>query len=335
MLRNHLFTDSSDSRRLVDPPQAHLLDAVGGLIGGIAVAAGAAGKGGAKEHKKAAQVWEKLQLSNFDFRSLDAPELRVLAEQMPEIYQAVVPAEFQQIAESGARADQVGALGQMQAIAREGLPVEDRLAAQEAGRAVTSTAAAAQEDALRRIAARGQLGSGDEIQAQLAGAQQGSNLARDLGSDLARQSALRRMSAIGQAGQMAGQLRAQDTSRAAQNAAIANRYAELFSSMKTQEAQDAAQSRQAAQNYNVGTRQQIGNANTANAYSTALENLNRQNALKNQQFGQQVTKTSGLSSAYNALAAYKDAMQQQKANAIVGAGESGGGIGDSLLGGII
>src|SRR5262245_43984029 len=175
------------------------LGGIGGLIGGIAVAAGAAGKGGKKEHKAALDVWKKLQVSDFDYRALSPPELQVLGEYLPEVYQAVVPENFQGVSDSATgRAGQVQSLAQMQQIAGEGLPLVDRLQAQKAAGAVTSAASASQTDALRRLAARGQLGSGDEIQAQLAGSQQGANLARDTANDLATQAALRRMQAIGQ-----------------------------------------------------------------------------------------------------------------------------------------
>lgn len=329
MLQNHLLT-----RARFQGGGGGLGSSIGGLVGGIAVLGGAAGKGGKKEHKQALEIWKQLQTSNFDFSSLSPPELQILAEQTPELYQAVVPEEFKQIATGATRANQLTSLAQLEQIGREGLPTEDRLAAQQAAQAVTSAAGASRADALRALAARGQLNSGDEIQAQLAGNQQAANLAANLGTNLAREAAMRRMSGIQAAGQEAGAIRSADESTAAQNAAIANRYAELFSGLKTQEAQQNAAARQAAQNYNVQTRQQTGNANVANAYGTQLENLNRQNALRSQQFTQNLAKTQGLSGAYNALAAYKDALQQQKAQAIQNTGSGAGGAIGSIAGGI-
>lgn len=318
------------------PPAAHLLDSIGGLIGGIAVAAGAAGKGGKKQHKQALDVWQKLQTSNFDFTALDPPELRILSEAMPEVYEAVIPPEFRQVVDSEiGRAGQLSTLGQFQDVAREGLPIVDRLRAQEAARSVAGASAAGQQAALRNLSARGALSSGDEIQARLAGNQQGTNLARDLGSDLAEQAALRRLAGMEGAGQAAGALRAGDVSVSAQNADIANRFSQIFSQLKTQQAADAAAARERAQAYNVQQTNQTGQANTQNQYNVNLANLQRQNELRAAQFGQNLQKTAGLSGAYNQYANYKDAIMQQRAQGLVSAGQGAGGATEGLLGGII
>jgi hypothetical protein len=335
MLRNHLFNDADSPRRLVDRPEAHQLGGAGigsgvggvlGLGGSIAVLAGAGGKGGKDEYKKALKVWEKLQTSDFDFRALDPPELRVLSEYMPEVYSAVVPEEFQSIQDSpGARDSQVRSLSQLEEIAGEGMPLVDRLQAAEAGRSVSSAAAASQRDSLRRLAARGALSSGDEIQAQVGAGQVGSNLARDLGSDVAQSAALRRLGAIGQAGGAAGQLRGADVDLNTRNAATANRFAELFSSMKTDEARENAAARQAASNANVARRQEVGDTNVLNRYGVGLENLNRQNLLRGSEFGQNLEKTRGLSEAYTGYGLTKDAEKSAKEQALMNLGSGFGG----------
>src|SRR5687767_2748765 len=99
---------------------------VGGLLGGVAVLAGAAGKGGEKDRKKALEVWKKLQLSDFDFTALSPPEFRVLAEYMPETYDAIVPEEFKTPADSVAREDQARSLAGLREYAQTGLPTVDR-----------------------------------------------------------------------------------------------------------------------------------------------------------------------------------------------------------------
>lgn len=333
----HRFNDDPfQRRRLVDPPQAHLLESIGGLIGGAAVAAGAAGKGGKKQHAQALDVWKRLQLSDFDFTTLDPPELRILAEQMPEVYEAVVPDEFREIVDSEiGRSGQITALGQLQDVAREGMPLVDRMQAAEAARQVSGASAAANQAVLRELASRGALSGGDELQARLAANQTGANLARDLGSDLATQAALRRLSGVEAAGQAAGQLRAGDVDVASRNAEIANRFSTIFSQLKTQQAADAAAARERAGAYNVNLANQTGQANVANRYSTQLENLNRQNQLRQAQFGQELQKTSGLSGAYTDYANYKDKLMQQKAQALVSTGQGAGGTVEGLVGGLI
>src|SRR5689334_18553542 len=110
---------------------------LGGAIGGIAILAGAGGKGGLDEYKKAAAVWEKLKTTNFDFSTLQFPELQLVAEMMPDIYEAIVPAEVKQAADSPEmRAAQQRGLAHLEAAAVEGLPLTERVAAQDAGRSM-------------------------------------------------------------------------------------------------------------------------------------------------------------------------------------------------------
>lgn len=297
---------------------------IGGAVGGV-VGLLTAGKGGEEDLKRAAQLWKDLQTSDFDFRELSPPQLRLLATATPELFQSYAPEEFQQIADSPeARAGQVRALGQMQEYAETGEPLVDRLNRQAAARNVQDASAGARAAALRNLAARGNLGAGDEIQASLAGSAQASNLGRDLASEAAREAALRRMGAVGQAGQMAGQLRGADVELAGRNADISNRYKELFANTMNQANMYNAGARERAAAYNVGQTQRLGDTNEQARYETALENLNRKNRLKGDIFQQQLAKTQGLADVYGQLS---DAKYAERAARIGNAQSIGSGVG--------
>jgi len=304
----------------------------GGIAGGIAGLVNADTGRGA--YRDAIRVFRKLQLSDFDMRALSPPELQVLAQFMPELYSAVTPEGFEQIADSPeVRARQMRSLGQLGEVAEEGEPLVDRLSRQEASRSVMGAAQAAQLDALRNIAARGQLSSGDEIQARIAGNQGVQNLAADLGSDAATQAALRRIAAARDVGQLAGQVRGQDINLRGRNVDIANRFKELFSAIKTQEARDNAAARERAQAYNVGTRQRVGEENERARYGVNLENLERQNYLRNLLFGQGLAKATGLSKAFTNQGDFQERVGQRRTE---GVGQIGGGVTDiigSIFGG--
>lgn len=297
-----------------------------GLIGGIAgLATAGSGRG---SYNDAVRIWRKLKESDFDFRALNAPELRQVAEFFPELYTAITPEEFTQIEDSPeVRARQMRSLDLLGDVAEEGEPLVDRLSRQEASRSVMGAAQAAQLDALRSLAARGQLSTGDELQARIAGNQGVSNLARDLGNDAATMSALRRIAAARDVGHLAGAVRGQDIDLRSRNADIANRFKELFASMKTQEARDAAAARERAQAYNVGTAQRIADSNPLLRYETERENLDRKNRLLAEQWNQRYARAAGLAGAFTNKGAFQERVGQRQADAI---GDIGGGATDII-----
>jgi hypothetical protein len=308
-------------------------EAIGGLVGGIAGLAGLGGKGGKSEMKQAAGIWKTLKESNFDFRSLTAPQLRVLGEMMPEVYSAIVPPEAQQITEPGeGREAQLGALSQVQDVAAEGLPAADRQAILEAQQAAAQLQQRGTEATLQNLAARGRLGGGTELAARLAAGSEGANIGADLAGQASAESALRRLAAAGQAGQMGGQLRGADVQTELANKQFVERFNELVAQMQTQAAAQNAAARERAQQYNLQTRQRVGEANPLLKYQTELGNIERQNLLRGQQFGQQATKIAGQSGALGQLGGYKEKRRAQNIGAITDIGAGLGGVGGAALG---
>lgn len=305
---------------------------IGGVIGGIGVLAGLGGKGGDKERKLALKVWEDLKTANFDMRALSAPELQVFAEQFPELYNEVIVGQPQQVQDSpDVRAITVRSLGKLEEMSRIGLPTGERLAAETAQRRVASASDRANEAVLRDLAERHRLGAGDELAARLQANQGAQNLAAQQGSDLAQQAIQNRVGATSQAAQIAQGLRGQDIGLGTTNASLMARFNEMASQLGTQRAQENALARERAQAYNVGTKQHVGEANAMNAYQTALENLQRQNALKHIGFQENLQKTTGLAGAYSDMANWKDIQRQNRERAIIGVGQGAGQAGGSFL----
>lgn len=311
---------------------------LGSALGGIGGAIGyyTSGGGGEDEFKKALQVWKQLQLPDFDMRELMPEDLQLLQEYFPESYEAVVPQQVALPEDSPeVRAEQALALGQVSRTAREGLPLSERLAAEDAQRQLATGARQGQEALLSELGQRGRLGGGTEAVVRATAGQQASNLARDQGNDLARQAVENRYRAALAAGGMAGQLRGQDFGQASERAASVNRFNELVSQLQNQAARENFGQRIAGQEYNLGTRQRLGEQNVMNRYGGRLSSLERQNQLRQGLFGAQVTRAGGMSSAYQQLGNWRDLERQNRINAAQNIGQGVGGIADiGLLGGI-
>ena len=316
------------------PIGGDVLGGLGGAVGGI-IGLATMGKGGKDELKEAIQLWRDVQTPGYDMRSLSPPQLRILAEYFPETYEAQVPQEVKLAQEEGpeGRQAQAGAVQYLRGVQEEGLPLAERLAAQEAQGRVAQEARSQDEAVMQNLAARGRLGGGTEAALRAGRGQTAANLARGMGSDLASQAVQNRYRAALDAGQAGGQLRAQDLEKARSNADAVNRFNELTAQMRTQAARDAMEQRAQAQAYNVGTRQRVGEENELARYGTQLENLNRQNQLRGQGFQDTVTKTTGLTGALGGLSQAKYAEQearlrnaQQIGQGIGGAAGGAGGL---------
>lgn len=310
---------------------------VGGLVGGVAVLAGLGGKGGDKQRKQALAVWQKLQLSDFNMASLSPPEIQLLGSVYPELYTEIVKGQPPEIQDSpDVRAVTVRSIQKLEEIGKSGLPTAERLAAETAQRRVAQASSNAQTQVLRDLSERGRLGAGDEISARLAANQASQNAGAMAGNELAMQGTQNRIGATMQAGEMASGLRGQDIARNTAQQSLMARYNELASSLATQRAQANAAERARAQTANAATRQHVGEANEQARYGTALENLQRQNALRGVSFGQRLAKTQGVSNAYTGFADAEDEKRRNREQALMATGQgagraAGGGIGGGLF----
>ena len=306
---------------------------IGGLIGGLAVLGGAAGEGGEKDYKKALRVWQDLELSDFDFTSLSAPELQLLGQYFPEAYEAIVPEEFQQVGRAPTYRDEITSLSQLKELAETGEADIDRIQRLEIEDYVAGAQGRGREDALRDVARRGQFGGGDALRARISGNQQASQLASQMGRGAIADRAGRRMQAVGEYGQQAGAVSGRELGRQMANQQSQNRYSELWAGLQTDAARYAADQRAYGQTANLQRSRTVGDANALNRYRTQLENLQRQNALRSSAFGERLAKTGGTAGAHVGLGGLRDRERDMRAQAIVGAGQGLGQAAGGLVGG--
>lgn len=303
---------------------------IGSAIGGIAVLAGAGGKGGDKYYKQALETWKKLQDPSFDYRELTPPELKIFAEYFPQTYEAVVPPEAKQIAEDPAlRLTQLRGLKQYERQAAEGLPIGERVAEEDALRNLGAENQRNIETARRGVAALGRTGTTDDLVAQSIAASRAGEDARLMGGDLAARIEANRARGLEGAMGAASGIRGEDFRANEANANIMNRLAEFIANQKTEANRYAADARGAAANANVGNRQRIGEENVLNRYGTNLENLNRKNQLRSALSNFQLQRTKGLSEALGAYGLKKDQDKAAREQTIMsigrGVGQTAGG----------
>lgn len=315
-------------------------DILGGLGSGIGGLVGLFGshEGGADERREMVKLWQKIQEPGFDMRELSPPELRKVATYFPQTYDAFIaggPALPTEGPEG--REMQLQTLSDLYGISREGLPLATRLAAKEASYRLAEEASRADAAIRGELAQRGRLGGGREGVLRSVAGQHASNLARGMGADLTQQEIATRMSALGQAASGAGALRGQDIQMGTARADAVNRFNEMISNLRTQAARDAAIERARTQTLNVGEQQRIADTNELARYGTAETNLNRLNALRQQAFGNQVTKATGQQGALAQKAAGKDAQQAAIMQTAPRIGQAFGGalgaLGDMGMGG--
>ena len=302
---------------------------IGGIVASIINAADP-GSDGKKYLKKGLEEWKGLIPPEYE--QLVAPYLQSTGQMTPEIYDAITSGEFRGIEEDPqAEQKQLENLGRLEQIAKEGIPLEDRLAADEAQRSVAQEGSRAREQIIANLARRGRGGSGAELAAKLASTGQQEEMARGMGTDLARQLLDRRMQAIGQMGGQLGQFRGQNIGKEAQISQMQNRYNEFLSNLNTQAAADAARQRQMSQQYNLGNRQRIADQNVQNQYNTQLD----RNQQLTQGFQDQFNKTLGMTNQFKQLSDQQNARQAQKQARVQAAGAGVDSLINTVGGGLL
>ncbi|MBN1609233.1 MAG: hypothetical protein JW940_21565 [Polyangiaceae bacterium] len=286
--------------------------AIGSALGGAL--GGSGDDAGAKILKRQMQLLQAVRAPNFDFSQLTPAQLEFIAQVDPVFYQASVPDSVKLMAESGARADEYGALQGLQRIGAEGLPLADRLAAGSAVDTLGRGYGNLQQAVLRNLAERGRASGGLGAEMQLSAASDLSDLYGRMGRDVVQQSLQRRMDALGASGQLAGQIRSADQSREAQNAAMVNRFKEFISNARTDQARYAADAVNMNRIREAEGRQAISNANRMNVQDVAESNLNRRNYLEGALADFGLARAGGTSNLAGALAKgarASDARQQE------------------------
>lgn len=300
------------------------LGGVGGAIGNIAILAGAAGRSGDREAREALRLWQELQDPNFDWREITPAQLQVVAEIDPQFYEAVVPDEVKTAAFGAGRGDQLESLAYLGDVRREGLPLVDRLEAQDATDAIATESGRARDAVTRALAERGRLSGGQEIEARILAGQGDRDLLAKMGSNLARDRVDRRYGAALDAGALGGQVRGADELSERFNADQINRFNAYVADRLTEAQRFGAEERSRAEAYNTENRQRVADTNQLLGQRSRETNLDRHNQLAGALSDFQLARTAGASNQWNELARRRDARQAARAGAIRGIGQGGG-----------
>ncbi len=285
-----------------------------------------------KYSKQELELWRALQEPEYSQEIIPWQQLLLQGELPAETYEPFVAGDASLIQEDPAlRETQLRALLGFERIGREGLPLQDRLLAETAQRAVSGEFSRANEGIIRNLAARGRSGSGAELIARLAAGGAGAEMARGLGSDLALQSVGNRLMGLREAGRQAGETRGMDAQTAALNAEIQNRYNEWLSNIQTTARMNAARAREGANIYNLGNRQRLAEANVLGGYGSRISERARLDDLQDRLFKARYDKTLGQAGAIRNVALSQADREAAKRDAITGIGRGTGGIIDAVI----
>lgn len=247
--------------------------------------------------------------------------LPVLKELNPELYKQVVSLnpELESVitlgpsAMEGVSTDprlkqaQMNALNKLMEVGNEGgMTLEDRGRLATINNEVNANLKGNQDAIMQNMATRGMSGGMSEMVARQNAAQAAANTASQQGFDVQAEAQRRALEAIMNAGNMGGNMQAQEFQQKAQVA----------------DAQDAisrfnAQNTQQVRSNNVNTKNQAQQWNAENTQNTANNNVALNNQAKQynldlaqRNFDNQMSKATGVANGYNNMAARKDADKQ-------------------------
>lgn len=222
-------------------------------------------------------------------------------------------------ADQGTIDAQKSALEGISEVAEGGYTEADKSVAREINREVNQQSQARQKAILNAMANRGVLGSGMELAAQLQGEQQSIDQASRAGENLTQQAQARALQALGQQGQMAGQMRGQEFG----------------------ERSDIARSRDEINRFNLQNRQRANEMNVGERNQAQQYNLQQRQQMENQRAGlanqQQMYNKQLLQTQFNnqmARAQGKNAILQNQAQMAAQAGQARAAQTAGIIGGI-
>lgn len=247
--------------------------------------------------KKISQLLQQLESPTFTPTELTLEEIELLREYLPETYEAVIPQEFRQVQESPLREAQLRSLGQVEQVAREGLPMVDLVAARQAQRALATERGRGDLALRSELAQRGRLGGTTEAALRQGAGQQQANLARDFGEQLTTQATGNRYRAMLDAGGLSGDIRGQDLAREAQNAEITNSYNRLVADIFNTQRQQEAGSRERAGFATTSEAQRVAEQNAAAQFAVRERNVQEETRLKQLAYENELQRLQGLISS--------------------------------------
>lgn len=214
---------------------------------------------------------------------------------------------------------QASALQSLQDRGKQGLTAQDIAALNQERNSTNQNIQSNNAAILASQAARGQLDSGSTLAAQLMGAQAAANRQSQQGDNTAAMAQQNALSAMTQAGNMAGSMGTQQFGQAAQIAAAQDAI-NRFNTQNSQAVNNQnVQTNNAAQQYNLNNAQHIANANTGIANSQQQYNKGLYQTVFNDQLnkaGAIAGQDRSLSNTYANNAAATSNMWSGMANAV-------------------
>jgi hypothetical protein len=275
-------------------------------------------KASQQEREAMQDLMNKIQDPNFDERTIAPEQIQVLQKYLPETvpYIAEVAPTMVKAASPGAmqgRQAQLDSLQYMQKMMQQGYDPQTAVEMARAQRAGAAESASARATAQAEAARRG-FGGGPSF--YQAGADQA-------GMDrmaMAQQAALadaaqRRMAAAGQASNLGGTIRGEDVSLEQANVNAINAFNQRQAAAQRDWQQQQANTRNQAQQFNIGEAQRVQEKNIQNAYDAARAGQQQYNTLAQQRYANAMGKVTGQMpmAQWAGQQATEQAAQQNKA----------------------
>jgi len=242
----------------------------GAIMAGGAYMAGEQSKKGAAAQKAAAEAslraFQGIPIPTIEEQSIILKNPELVGQYTPEQQEAMqmsVSAMENVSADQSTKDAQKSALEGISEVAEGGYSESDKATSREVQREVNQQAQARQKAILNQMASRGVLGSGMELAAQLQGEQQSIDQASRAGDAITAQAQARALQALGQQGNLAGQMRGQQFGEQA----------------------DIARARDEINRFNTQNRQNVSNVNTSERNRAAQMNLEQRQQLENSRAG--------------------------------------------------
>lgn len=273
-------------------------------VASAAMGAESSRKANRKAGQLAAQgraVFEGIEVPTIEEQKIILQNPALMGQYTPEQIQFM---ELNASAMEGVEADpeavaqQEDALAKMAEVAEGGYTEGDKAGMRQINREVEQNAKARRDAILSEMAQRGVLGSGMELQAQLAGNQQAMQEEANASDRAMQQAQARALQAISQQGGMASQLRAQDVGEQTDKAKARDAINQFNTQNRQQLASQNVGNRNQAQMFNLQQRQAQEDARVAARNQEEMHNK----GLRQQQYQNEMQRASGLAGQYNAQA---------------------------------
>lgn len=298
--------------------------AIGGLIGG---AADDGDEDAAREaQRRALEVIQGVRIPTIEEQQILLKELKSAGVLTPQMEAAITqgPSRMEDVKVDPKLKDaQLAALSKYEDRAKGGLQIEDRAALNQILNRGAQAAKGREQAILQRQQAMGMGGSGNELAAQLIAAQGAMQEANQQGLDVGAQANRSALEAIGNMGQLAGQMSEQDFGQQSAKARAADAINQFNTSNRQRVSGSNVDRTNRGQEMNLENKQRIMDTNVGFKNQQEIHNK----GLHQQKFQNDMSKAAAMSGQYgNQAAAHRDSAEDTR-NMWGGIGK---GVGDTF-----